>query len=66
MSRLSRLGQAGSPQRELNLYQDAYRFLLARHWPQAIVNCQDMSPDRVAAELTVLVRQAARRSEECR
>jgi len=65
-TQLSRLEQIGSPQQELDLYQDAHRFLLARHWPQAIVNCQDMSPHRVAAELALLVARTARRQKEAR
>ncbi|MEW9556329.1 dTMP kinase [Nonomuraea sp. NPDC050783] len=65
-ARLSRLEQAGSPERELDLYRDTYRFLLARHWPQAIVDCQDRSPDRVAAELAMLVARTAQRQEDIR
>ncbi|GAA3679234.1 hypothetical protein GCM10022224_049290 [Nonomuraea antimicrobica] len=65
-TRRSRLERVGSPQRELDLYQDAYQFLLARHWPQALVNCQEVSPDRVAAELALLVARTAQRQEGAR
>ncbi|WP_395108126.1 dTMP kinase [Actinomadura sp. SCN-SB] len=45
--RLSRLEQAGSPERELHLYRDAHRFLDRRGWRQHWVDCGGKNPDQV-------------------
>jgi dTMP kinase len=45
---LSRLEHAGSPERELALYEDAYRFLARRGWHQARLNCRGLTPGQVA------------------
>ena len=44
---LSRLERAGSPDRELALYEDAYRFLARRGWRQARLNCRDLAPGEI-------------------
>jgi dTMP kinase len=46
---LSRLEAEGSPARELSLYQDAFRFLARRGWPQARIDCRGLDPDGVTA-----------------
>jgi dTMP kinase len=46
---LSRLEAQGSPARELALYQDAFRFLARRRWPQARIDCRGLDPDGVVA-----------------
>jgi dTMP kinase len=48
---LSRLEARGSPARELSLYQDAFRFLARRGWPQARIDCRGLDPDGVAAAI---------------
>lgn len=48
---LSRLEAQGSPARELALYQEAFRFLARRGWPQARIDCQGLDPDDVVAKI---------------
>lgn len=49
--RLSRLEQAGSPERELALYEQARRFLAGHGWRQVTIECQDLPVDQVAARM---------------
>ncbi|WP_163511607.1 dTMP kinase [Fodinicola acaciae] len=44
----SRLETAGSPERELRLYREAYEFLQAHGWTQIIVKCRGQTPARIA------------------
>jgi dTMP kinase len=46
--RLSRLERAGSPGRELTLYDDTFEFLARHGWHQAQLNCRGLTPDEVA------------------
>ncbi|HEX4814449.1 MAG TPA: dTMP kinase [Nonomuraea sp.] len=48
---LSRLERQGSPEQELTLYEDAFRFLAGRGWPQARIDCRGLDPGQVAAAL---------------
>jgi dTMP kinase len=48
---LSRLEARGSPDRELDLYRDAFRFLARRGWPQARIDCRSLDPEGVAAAI---------------
>lgn len=48
---LSRLEWTGSPQRELALYAEAYRFLDRQDWPQTTINCRGASPQQVVASI---------------
>jgi dTMP kinase len=48
---LSRLERLGSPARELALYHDAYDFLDRRGWRQIKVDCRDLAPEEVAAQM---------------
>ena len=48
---LSRLEARGSPDRELALYRDAFRFLTRRGWPQARIDCRGLDPEGVAAAI---------------
>lgn len=48
---LSRLEKSGSPQRELELYDDARRYLDARGWRSAVIRCEGHSPAQVAGEI---------------
>lgn len=52
---LSRLELQGSPVRELALYEDAFRFLARRGWPQAKINCHELDPGQVAARILRLL-----------
>ena len=53
---LSRLENEGSPARELDLYQDAYRFLERQGWPQVVIDCHGVDAagvaDKIADRLT--------------
>ncbi|MBA9005930.1 dTMP kinase [Thermomonospora cellulosilytica] len=49
--RRSRLEQAGSPDRELALYQQARRFLDGQGWRQITIDCRDLPADQVAARI---------------
>jgi len=48
---LSRLELTGSPERELDLYQQAYTFLAKHDWPQTTVVCQGRPADAIAATI---------------
>lgn len=52
---LSRLESQGSPARELALYEDAFRFLARRGWPQAKIDCKGLEPEAVAASIIGLL-----------
>jgi dTMP kinase len=52
---LSRLELRGSPARELALYEDAFRFLARRGWPQVKIDCHDLAPDDIAAKILGLL-----------
>ena len=52
---LSRLEIEGSPARELTLYQDAYRFLARRGWPQQRIDCRGQEPEAVAGAILALL-----------
>jgi len=41
--------------RELALYEDAFRFLARRGWPQAKINCHELDPGQVAARILRLL-----------
>jgi dTMP kinase len=47
--RRSRLEEAGSPARELTLYNDAFEVLAQRSWYQHRVDCRGQGPEDVAA-----------------
>ncbi|WP_433365352.1 dTMP kinase [Streptosporangium sp. CA-115845] len=47
----SRLERIGSPQREADLYGDAFGFLAARDWPQLRIDCRGLAPEGVVAQL---------------
>ncbi|GAA0822045.1 dTMP kinase [Streptosporangium amethystogenes subsp. fukuiense] len=53
----SRLERAGSPRRELDLYEDAFSFLAARGWRQARIDCRVLTPDGVVAQLLQHLKQ---------
>jgi len=59
---LSRLESLGSPVRELALYDDAFRFLARRGWPQVKIDCRGLNPGGVAAEILGLLDQMPGRS----
>jgi len=44
---LSRLEMTGSPQRELELYAQAFTFLAKHDWHQATVDCRGQAPEAV-------------------
>lgn len=48
---LSRLEMAGSPERELRLYREAYEFLQARGWTQVVVRCRGQAPAQIASRI---------------
>jgi dTMP kinase len=48
-TRRSRLEQAGSPERELALYDDAFEFLAGRGWYQQRIDCRGQRTEQVAA-----------------
>ncbi|MEV6868371.1 dTMP kinase [Streptosporangium subroseum] len=48
---LSRLERIGSPQRELDLYKDAFAFLATRGWCQARIDCRGLDPAGVVGQL---------------
>ncbi|WP_163508366.1 dTMP kinase [Fodinicola acaciae] len=48
---LSRLELAGSPERELRLYREAYEFLQARGWTQVVVRCRGQVPAQIASRI---------------
>ncbi|WP_158578863.1 dTMP kinase [Spongiactinospora rosea] len=50
-ARRSRLEAAGSPEQEIALYEEAFAFLAARGWRQALINCRGLDPDGVATRL---------------
>lgn len=50
--RLSRLEVAGGPARELDLYDDARRFLDQRGWRSRVVDCHARSAEQIAVEIT--------------
>ena len=52
---LSRLELQGSPALELALYEDAFRFLARRGWPQVKIDCHDLAPDDIAARILALL-----------
>jgi dTMP kinase len=54
---LSRLELQGSPARELALYEDAFRFLARRGWPQVKINCHELAPDDIAAKILGLLEE---------
>jgi dTMP kinase len=45
---LSRLELTGSPERELELYDQAFTFLAKHDWRQVKVDCQGQTPDAIA------------------
>lgn len=49
--KLSRLEQAGSPERELVLYAEARDFLRGRGWTQEAIDCTGMTPERLVAAI---------------
>ncbi|RAY13478.1 dTMP kinase [Actinomadura craniellae] len=49
--RLSRLERTGSPTTELDLYEEAYRFLGRRRWRQAKIDCRGLAPDEVVSAM---------------
>ncbi|GAA0989202.1 hypothetical protein GCM10009555_072660 [Acrocarpospora macrocephala] len=50
----SRLERVGTPERELELYDAAFRFLGQRGWHQFRVDCRDLDPDGV---VTIMINQ---------
>jgi dTMP kinase len=50
-TRLSRLEATGSPQRELQLYRDARRFLGRQDWYQQTIDCRGLSPEQVVTRI---------------
>ena len=51
----SRLEDAGSPDRELQLYREATEFLRRQDWPQHVVDCHGCTPEQVAASILDLL-----------
>lgn len=49
--RLTRLEATGTPERELQLYDQAYDFLRRKSWHQARINCRDQNPDQVVSAI---------------
>jgi dTMP kinase len=52
---LSRLEHTGSPEKELQLYREAERYLRRHEWQQHAVNCHGLNPDQVVATILALV-----------
>jgi len=48
---LSRLELTGSPERELDLYQQAFAFLGRHDWRQAKIDCQGRTPQQIVSVL---------------
>jgi len=48
---LSRLELTGSPERELDLYQQAFAFLAKHDWRQVTVDCRGQPPEAIVATI---------------
>lgn len=60
--RLTRLEATGTPERELQLYDQAFDFLGRQSWHQAKIDCRERDPDQVvSAILDILSPLLARR-----
>ncbi|MEV4826827.1 dTMP kinase [Micromonospora sp. NPDC049257] len=49
--RLTRLEATGTPQRELQLYQQAFDFLDRQSWHQAMIDCCGRTPEQVVSAI---------------
>ncbi|SCF42399.1 dTMP kinase [Micromonospora matsumotoense] len=49
--RLTRLEATGTPQRELQLYQQAFDFLDRQSWHQAMIDCRGRTPEQVVSAI---------------
>ena len=58
--RLSRLEATGTPERELSLYREAYRFLDRHRWRQQIVDCRGRTPDEIVETVLTHIREVPR------
>ncbi len=55
---LSRLELAGSPARELSLYEDAHAFLDLHGWRQSVLDCRGRNPEEIVAGMIEQLRTA--------
>jgi len=62
---LSRLELTGTPERELDLYAQAYTFLAKHDWPQTIVDCQGRTPDTITKTILDLLDPLTEASRPC-
>jgi dTMP kinase len=52
---LSRLENAGGPEREIRLYREAAQFLRRHEWQQHTINCHGITPEQVVATILKLL-----------
>ena len=52
---LTRLEATGSPQKELALYREAFRYLRRHEWQQHTINCHGLDPELVVAAILALL-----------